>query len=130
MTGEEAQKLYDSANAPPLTEYELGVLEESVRDVRTTMLLNTSNVSFAELISSARRLTHPILQMIATDERLRSRVAYCQQQWPSLKRTADFADNPNLALVPRALQVDEELERAMADFKSILTVYKLQGGRL
>ena len=109
MTSDDAQRACDEQNVPPLDYVGVGAMEEAVR-------------------SLSKRVQSVSPRTVMKDAELLSLVRYTQTQWPALKAACKVTEHSNLDLLPRALQCDEDLQRALAEYKSVLAVRQLQGG--
>jgi hypothetical protein len=107
LTYDKAESIREATNCQSFDEDGLGRLEEDVRDLcnmlkRATVHDLTSNSKFRNLFTS------------------------CSQRWPRLRATTVVgASDLDFTLIPRAMQTEEDLIRAVDEFKSLVEAGKM-----
>jgi hypothetical protein len=89
-----------------LNEDEVGDLEEYIVSIRKLLFnINKANSNLKLYL-----------------EEIEAKLKICCYFWPSIKLTANF-NNINFILIPRAMQVEEDLEKMLNEYKSIIVLY-------
>ena len=105
LTADDAEELRLEKKSRPLDDCELGQMEEKISEVRSTM----------------RSLTP---KQVVTSTSLSREFAYCRERWPRLRATMCFeAAGGDVSLIPRAMQLEEDLVALQDEVKSIVAAY-------
>jgi hypothetical protein len=103
---EDAQQIFERTSPVPLTDAGLTEMEANV----------------VALHSSMRNMR----AKSAIGLELKQLIEKCRMAWPRLKATGDLEGNPDLSLVQRALQCDEDLTRLAATVTTVLAIKQSQ----
>ncbi len=90
-----------------LNEDEVGDLEEYI-------------VSIRRLLFNINKTSNNLKLYL---EEIEAKLKICCYFWPSIKLTANFNNNINFILIPRAMQIEEDLEKVLNEYKSIIVLY-------
>jgi hypothetical protein len=114
----------------PFDSDELGQVEENVRDLRSLLRRTKARVGSSlpslplSLIDSPRFCSAlSDSQNIPTDPHCRRYISLCQDNWIRLHRTClidPSGASGGVMLIPRAMQTEEELDRAIKELRSLL----------
>jgi hypothetical protein len=105
MTADQADAEMQKLGSRPLDDAELGFMEEKINDLRQLMRRSTP-------------------KQVVTDPNVIKLGVYCKERWPRLRATMSF-DAPDVSLIPRAMQVEEDLITALDEVKSTIAAYKM-----
>ena len=102
--GAEQRMLQDSS--APLDDCQLGDLEEQIFEIRNMMRSFTP-------------------KQVVTSKKLSKLFTQCREQWPCLRATMSFDRSPDVSLIPRAMQVEEDLVAVQGEVKSVVAAYSM-----
>eukprot|EP01039_Chlorochromonas_danica_P009674 gene9674-10697_t len=103
-TAEQAEEIKTEHNTPPMDEDQLGRFEEDLRNL-TQSLRESKPKDIARLDSPVRKLVRTITK-----------------RWPALRATAVVNMGVDFSLIPRAMQAEEDLLRAINEFRNLETL--------
>ena len=106
LTVDEVQEMMVKEGSSPLDDCDLGDLEEKIFEIRQSM----------------RTLTP---KQIVTSSKLSRQFKYCRNLWPRLRATMDFERSTDVSLIPRAMQVEEDLVAVQGEVKSVVAAYNM-----
>jgi len=107
LSMEDAEKYKDENKSRALDEDELGRLEEDIRDLSNS-------------------LRHASPQDALIGPKIRLLLKACTTRWPSLRATANFSEEIDFSLIPRAMQAEEDLITSVNEFKSLIAAHNLE----
>ena len=107
LSMEDAERYREENKSRALDEDELGRLEEDIRD----------------LINSLR---HASPQDELIGPKIKLLLKACTTRWPSLRATANFSEEIDFSLIPRAMQAEEDLITSVNEFKSLIAAHNLE----
>jgi hypothetical protein len=105
MTADDAEAEMLKIGSRPLDDHELGLMEEKIGDLRQLMRRSTP-------------------KQVVTDPNVVKLGGYCKDRWPRLRATMSF-DALDVSLIPRAMQVEEDLITVLDEVKSTIAAYKM-----
>ena len=103
LTPDEAEELMAQEQSRPLDDCELGHMEETISEVRQSM----RSLPARDVVTSAK---------------LSRGFAACRSQWPRLRATMSL-EAPDVSLVARAMQVEEDLVALQNEVRSVVAAY-------
>ena len=119
---------------PPLDDDSLGRLEEDIKDLgyvraclsqcvclRYDPPVNPTSTSVSPWRRIMLRIASPL--DVTKPGRLRDLLRTCTERWPRLRATAETAADAgglDFRLIPRAMQAEEDLVRAIDDYQSLV----------
>ena len=107
LTYDKAEALREETNCQSFDEDSLGRIEEDVRDLCNML---------------KRATTHDL----NANSKLRNLFSSCSQRWPRLRATTVVgASDLDFTLIPRAMQTEEDLIRAIDEFRSLVEAGKM-----
>jgi hypothetical protein len=107
LTYDKAESIREATNCQSFDEDGLGRLEEDVRD----------------LCNMLKRAT---VHDLSSNSKFRNLFTSCSQRWPRLRATTVVgASDLDFTLIPRAMQTEEDLIRAIDEFKSLVEAGKM-----
>lgn len=101
---EQAEEIKTEHNTPPMDEDQLGRFEEDLR--RLTQSLRESKPR----------------DIVRLDSPIRKLVRAITKRWPALRATAVVNMGVDFSLIPRAMQAEEDLVRAINEFRNLETL--------
>ena len=107
LTYDKAEAIREATNCQSFDEDNLGRIEEDVRDLCNMLKRATTND-------------------LNANSKLRNLFTSCSQRWPRLRATTVVgASDLDFTLIPRAMQTEEDLIRAIDEFKSLVEAGKM-----
>lgn len=106
LSVDDAEEIRRTLSCLPLDEDILGRLEEDIRDL--CIQLRGASIKDAGSRTDLRRL------LISSTN-----------QWPQLRATCELCAGVDFTLIPRALQAEEDLIRAINDYRSLVATHKM-----
>lgn len=106
LTADEAEQKMLQDSSAPLDDCQLGDLEEKIFEIRNMM-----------------RSFKP--KEVVTNKKLSKLFSQCREQWPCLRATMSFDRSPDVSLIPRAMQVEEDLVAVQGEVKSVVAAYSM-----
>ena len=106
MTADEAEQKMLQGSSIPLDDCQLGDLEEKIFEIRNMMRSFTP-------------------KQVVTNKKLSKLFSQCREQWPCLRATMSFDRSPDVSLIPRAMQVEEDLVAVQGEVKSVVAAYSM-----
>ena len=106
LTADEAEEKMVQNGSVPLDDCQLGDLEEKIFEIRNMMRSFTP-------------------KQVVTNSKLSKLFSQCRDQWPCLRATMSFDRSPDVSLIPRAMQVEEDLVAVQGEVKSVVAAYSM-----
>eukprot|EP01031_Cornospumella_fuschlensis_P036972 gene36972-44852_t len=106
-SSDQAEEIKEMKQVPPMDEDQLGRFEEDVR-------------SLMNLMQNSRPK-----ELLRPNSEARQGIRSVTKRWPALRATSVVGVGVDFSLIPRAMQVEEDLVRLINEFRNLETIKKM-----